>query len=161
MGDTTHIISFKISESEKQALEDYCHNRVISKSAAIRDFVRKGLEGFEIQTESESGAIHDLYQKIEAIEQRINAGYTKPDPLPQTIPAQNERYVDCAVFDIPEGDAILSKDDISRKWGYTISTLGSKMSRDKLKAVCKIWGNKAAMYLQSDIIQKWGAPLYD
>lgn len=161
MGDTTHIISFKVTESEKQALEDYCHNRLISKSVAIRDFVRKGLESLEVESPENSQSIQDLYKKIESIEQRISAGYTKPKPLPQTIPAQNERYIDCAVFDIPEGDALLSKDDIARKWGYTVSTLGSKMSRDKLKAACKIGGNRAAMYLQSEIIQKWGAPLYD
>ena len=158
MGDNTHIISFKITESEKQALEDYCHDKLISKSAAIREFLRKGLQPSKSESGDNSEAIQDLYSKIASIERRIESKVIHP---PQTIPAQNERYIDCAVFDIPEGDALLSKDDISRKWGYTISTLGSKMSRDKLKAVCKMGGNRAAMYLQSDIIQKWGAPLND
>ena len=62
---------------------------------------------------------------------------------------------------MPKDDALLSREDIARKWVYSIKTLTGKMSNHNITAACRINGNRTGRYLQSEITQKWGAPLYD
>lgn len=125
------VISLKVTESEKKALDKYCRNVRLSKSSAIRDFIRRGTGMIPIQKKIEdlkpeefketlSPVILDLYRRIEALESK--SARVKPDKK------ESDRKEDENTIEVPFNrlaDKHLNKKEIAILAGISLSTLSN------------------------------------
>lgn len=136
------VITFKCSDSEKEAFQNYCDKKGIAVSVELRNLINDASGN-----EPEKIDIHTLHERLEALERKFQSLSTKSGSKPK-----KERSTPPPT---PSGDKI-TIEQAAEITGYSVSTLSSKFSREGIQAVDRVDGNRAGLYSQSEVLEKIG-----
>ena len=132
------VISLKVTLTEKIALEKYCRNVRLSKSSAIRDFIRRGtgvipdkVTGISSEkfNETLSPILKELQKRVKKLEHRLNSiedSKTSSKSLETKSTPTNSNEIKVPADRL--ADKHLNKKEIAILLGISLSTL-SKIKR--------------------------------
>lgn len=129
------VISLKVTLTEKIALEKYCRNVRLSKSSAIRDFIRRGtgvipdkVTGISSEkfNETLSPIIKELYKEVKKLDYRLNrieVGKTSSKSLETKSTPTDSNEIKVPADRL--ADRHLNKKEIAVLLGISLSTLSN------------------------------------
>jgi len=129
------VISLKVTLTEKIALERYCRNVRLSKSSAIRDFIRRGtgvipdkVTGISSEkfNETLSPIIKELYKEVKKLDYRLNrieVGKTSLKSLETKSTPTDSNEIKVPADRL--ADRHLNKKEIAVLLGISLSTLSN------------------------------------
>lgn len=131
------VISIKCSDKEKQAFQTYCDKKGVTVSEELRELMNKASD----HTPSKI-SINTLDQRVKALEDKFDTLLIS-DIAPYKV-------------DPSTLGELITLNEIAVLTGYSTSTLGSKLSREGIKAVERIAGNKGGLYSKAEVLDKVG-----
>lgn len=138
------VITLRLSEEEKKAFDKYCSKKGITTSEQLRELVNS-LTG-----------INPQYLTLEALEARIKALESKLTNQTHTPPKPLKSERSETIKEDLEGLELITIEQVASLTGYSLSTLGSKLSREGVKAKSRIDGNRGGLYSKEEVLSKIG-----
>ena len=140
------VITFKCSDKEKEAFQNYCDKKGISISVELRALINNasGNEPDKIDIDT----LHERVKALEANFRSLSDGKKQRSASPKKKPEPRK--------DPESFGELITQDEAAELTKYTKSTLVSKMSRKNIKAVKRIDGNRGGLYDKQEILDKIG-----
>lgn len=129
------VITFKCSDSEKEAFQNYCDKKGVSISVELRNLINSASGN-----EPEKIDIHTLHERLNALETKFqslsNESVSKPKKQRSVTPIDPDQEL----ITIEQAEALT---------GYAGSTIRGKVQAVRRKG-------KKGLYSQSEILEKIG-----
>lgn len=137
----TETISFKLTEAEKKGFTEYCDKRGLSISEGLRELIVDTIELTPDRVD-----LLSLLKRVEALEAKIEGqNKTTQAKIEKIKPKDDQEY----------GELITIQEAVELT-GYAKSSLSPKFSREGIKAIERIEGNRGGLYSKEEILQKIG-----
>jgi len=141
------VITFKCSDQEKEAFQDYCDKKGISISVELRALINNASGN-----EPDKIDINTLHERVKALEANFKSLSDKPRKQRSASPKKKPE---------PRKDPtslgkLITLEEAVTHTGYTKSTLVSKFSKADITAVSRVDGNRKGLYSKSEVVEKIG-----
>ena len=134
------VITLKCSDQEKEAFENLCDQEGVTLSEKLRYLMNQASDHTPEKID-----VHSLHERLKALEAKFKS---LPGEAPKKTPAPRKDYSD---------DDLLTKQDVADLTGYAYGSLSGKFSREGIKAVKRIDGNRGGLYSKEEILEKIGS----